>query len=159
MWIFSALPNVRQVLTKIISYGFYFFCMACYVCTEPPRDKTNKMTAPSEDSDQPGHLPSLMRVFAVSKYPSFLHADSEDSDQTGWVPRLIWVFAGGTCIFIGFVMRWFIWQFLIFGISISCEIRRRWSVYLDGRAYLYFLCLYYNFTMCHKKVKKVLSLT
>ena len=33
---------------------------------EPPRDKTNKMAcALSEDSDQPGHLPSLIRVFAV----------------------------------------------------------------------------------------------
>ena len=33
---------------------------------EPPHDKTNKMTcAPSEDSDQPGHLPNLIRGFAV----------------------------------------------------------------------------------------------
>ena len=33
---------------------------------EPPHDKTNKMIcAPSKDSDQPGHLPSLIRVFAV----------------------------------------------------------------------------------------------
>ena len=33
---------------------------------EPRHDKTNKMVcAPSEDSDQPGHLPSLIRVFAV----------------------------------------------------------------------------------------------
>ena len=33
---------------------------------EPPQDKTNKMAcAPSEDSDQPGHSPSLIRVFAV----------------------------------------------------------------------------------------------
>ena len=36
---------------------------------EPPHDKTNKVAcAPSEDSDQPGHLlypPSLIRVFAV----------------------------------------------------------------------------------------------
>ena len=33
---------------------------------ELPHDKTNKMAcAPSEDSDQPGHLPSLIRVFAV----------------------------------------------------------------------------------------------
>ena len=32
---------------------------------EPPYDKTNKMTfVPSEDSDQPGHPPSLIRVFA-----------------------------------------------------------------------------------------------
>ena len=34
---------------------------------EPSRDKTNKVAcAPSEDSDQPGHPPSLIRVFAVS---------------------------------------------------------------------------------------------
>ena len=34
---------------------------------ELPRDKTNKVAcAPSEDSDQPGHPPSLIRVFAVS---------------------------------------------------------------------------------------------
>ena len=33
---------------------------------EPPCDKTNKMAcAPSKDSDQPGHLPSLIRVFTV----------------------------------------------------------------------------------------------
>ena len=33
---------------------------------EPHHDKTNKMAcAPSEDLDQPGHLPSLIRVFAV----------------------------------------------------------------------------------------------
>ena len=34
--------------------------------TEPPHDKTNKMTfAPSKDSDQLGHPPSLIRVFTV----------------------------------------------------------------------------------------------
>ena len=33
---------------------------------EPHRDKTNKMAcAPSKDSGQPGHPPSLIRVFAV----------------------------------------------------------------------------------------------
>ena len=33
---------------------------------EPPHDKTNKMAcAPSEDSDQPGQTPILIRVFAV----------------------------------------------------------------------------------------------
>ena len=33
---------------------------------QPPLDQTNKMTyAPSEDSDQHGHPPSLIRVFAV----------------------------------------------------------------------------------------------
>ena len=34
--------------------------------SEPPRDKINKMIcAPCEYSDQPGHPPSLIRVFAV----------------------------------------------------------------------------------------------
>ena len=33
---------------------------------EPPDVKINKMAcAPTEDSDQPGHPPSLIRVFAV----------------------------------------------------------------------------------------------
>ena len=33
---------------------------------ELPHDKTKKMAcALSEDSDQPGHLPSLIRLFAV----------------------------------------------------------------------------------------------
>ena len=78
---------------------------------EPPRDKTNKMArAPSEDSDQPGHPPSLIRVFAVClrvvKDPSFLQADSEDSDQTWRMPRLIRVFAGRTSHFVGFVTIW-----------------------------------------------------
>ena len=48
--------------------------------------------APSKDSDQSGHPPNLIRVFAcpqqVAKDPRFLHADSEDSDQTGQMPRL-----------------------------------------------------------------------
>ena len=39
---------------------------------EPPHDKTNTMTyAPSEDLDQPGHLPSLIRVFAVRSVVSW----------------------------------------------------------------------------------------
>ena len=53
---------------------------------------------PSNDSDQPGHPPSLIRVFAVHmKKPWVIttyRAHSEDSDQTGQMPRLIGVFAG-----------------------------------------------------------------
>ena len=68
--------------------------------------------APSEDSDQPGHPPSLIRVFAMctigAKDPNFLHAGSEDSDQTGRMPRLILIFAGRTCPFVSFVVRWLI---------------------------------------------------
>ena len=59
--------------------------------------------APSEDSDQPVHPPSLIRVFAVCmKKPWVLSypLSSEDSDQTGRMPRLIWVFAGCTIILL-----------------------------------------------------------
>ena len=49
--------------------------------------------ASREDSDQPGHPPSLISLRCVLsgylKNPSFLHADREDSDQTGQMPRLI----------------------------------------------------------------------
>ena len=58
--------------------------------------------ATSENSDQSGHPPSLIRVVTlrpmVAKDPRFLHVDSEDSDQTGWMSRLILVFAGRTVI-------------------------------------------------------------
>ena len=61
---------------------------------EPPHDQTNKMTfAPSEDSDQPGHPPSLIRVFAVRLIGSL-----------GRMPRVICVFAGRTDHYVGFVI-------------------------------------------------------
>ena len=47
--------------------------------TATQRNQQNEC-APSEDSDQPGHPPSLIRVFAVrsmAKDPCFLHADSK----------------------------------------------------------------------------------
>ena len=86
---------------------------------EPPHDKTNKMAcAPSEDSDQPGHPPSLIRVFAVRSVGSKRHklpsCESKDSDQTGRMARLVWVFVGRTCHFVGFVMRWLILARLFF---------------------------------------------
>ena len=70
-------------------------CHSRWILFAPPHDKTNKMTVPSEDSDQPGYLPSLIRVFSslcaqwVAKDPSFPHADSKDSDRTGRMPKLI----------------------------------------------------------------------
>ena len=46
---------------------------------------------PSEDSDQPGHLPSLLRVFAVRSisYGPKLSSCGIYTDQTGRMPRLI----------------------------------------------------------------------
>ena len=61
--------------------------------------------APSEDSDRPGHPPSLIRIFAVPtkkawilSYP--LSAQQRLWIQTGQMPKLIWVFAGRTLILL-----------------------------------------------------------
>ena len=61
---------------------------SCYICCksiarftillftfEPPFDKTNKMTALSKDSVQPGHPPNLIRVFAVRMKKHSAQAD------------------------------------------------------------------------------------
>ena len=66
--------NSKHIFTNsyVLSYKFLCFIIAdqwliVNYLFEPPHHKTNKMTfAPSEDSDKPGHLPSLIRVFAVN---------------------------------------------------------------------------------------------
>ena len=76
---------------------------------EPPHDKTNKRTfAPSEDSDQPRHPPSLIRVFVVRS------KDSQGSKASSCGQRRL-VRLGGSQAdrwahsrFVGFVMRWLI---------------------------------------------------
>ena len=67
-----------------------------YTQNEPPHDKINKMACtPSEDSDQPGHLPSLIRVFSVRRKLGisatyWMHS----KDWSDWVN--VWVFVGHT---------------------------------------------------------------
>ena len=52
---------------------------------EPPHDKTNKMAyAPSEDSEQPGHLPSLIRVFAVRMKKAWVLSYSLSTQRRLW---------------------------------------------------------------------------
>ena len=52
---------------------------------ELPHDKTNKMTCePSEDSDQPGHPPSLIRVFAVRMKKHWVLSDPLSAQQRLW---------------------------------------------------------------------------
>ena len=102
----------------------YFWPCGCYllynaIITQKRRKKitlSQSMTKPTKwlvypaNSDQLGHPPSLLNVFAcalrIAKDPRFLHVDSEDSDQ------LIWVFAGCTVNFVGFVMLWLTFVFL-----------------------------------------------
>ena len=79
------------------SCGLAHFCMFLWWqghrTSEPRHHKTHNMAcAPSEDSNQPGHLSCLMSVIAVGSMGSlglnFLPADSEVSDQTGRQRRL-----------------------------------------------------------------------
>ena len=72
---------------------------------EPPHDKTNKMAcAPSKDSDQSGHPPSLIRVFAVHMKKTRVLSYSLSAQQRLWSDRLIWVFTGHTVILL--VLSW-----------------------------------------------------
>ena len=104
-----------------LSYSQRYASSVCSIwitSNESPHDKTNKMAcAPSEDSGQPGHPPSLIRVFGCPGWSESSlsvwrklgslathRADSEDSDQTGRMPRLIWVFAGRKVILL--VLSW-----------------------------------------------------
>ena len=89
-----------------------FFHDKAHLKYEPPRDKTNKMAcAPSEDSDQPRHPPSLIRVFPVhswvAKDPSFLHADSEALIRLGGCPGWSESSLSAYAILL-FVTRWLI---------------------------------------------------
>ena len=83
-WTFAArIGDKDQIRLTRPKSSWKNFSSLLWLLLKPPLDKTNKMTcAPSEDSDQPGHLPSLIRVFActqwVAKDPKFLHADRED---------------------------------------------------------------------------------
>ena len=86
--------------------------MQCtYSTFEPPHDKTRKMACvPSEDSDQPGHLPSLIRLFTVRMKKALVlsyslspqrrlcsnRVDAQDDLSLGC----------GHSPFLGFVMRW-----------------------------------------------------
>ena len=84
--------------------------LSAHAVFEPLHVETNKMTfAPSDDSDQPGHAPSLIKVFAVRMKEhsvlSYPLSACENSDQTVRMPRLIWVIGGRTDHFVGFVMR------------------------------------------------------
>ena len=96
-----------------VSVIVVFFVLMKNVCLstlfEPPHG-TNKMAcAPSEDSDQPGHLPSLIRVFAVRMKKGWALSYPLSSQRILWSDwanaqadlSLRWAH----CHFVGFDMR------------------------------------------------------
>ena len=81
--------------------AFRTFLLHGSLLCERPYDQTNKTTsAPSEDSDQPGHPPSLIRVFAVRMKKHWVLS----YPLWWWMPWLIWDFAGRTGHFVCFVV-------------------------------------------------------
>ena len=77
---------------------------------EPPHDKTNKMAcSSSEDSDQPGHPPSLIRVFTVGMKKVWVLSYPLSAQRRLWSDwadakadlSLQWAHSH----FVGFVMR------------------------------------------------------
>ena len=108
-WYFENKERWNEALRENVAVGLNLY--------EPRHDKTNKMTAPSEDSDQPGHPPSLIRVFTVRMKKawvlSYPLSASEDSDQTGRLPgwsesslgahAILLVLSWGGSIYIGII--------------------------------------------------------
>ena len=90
---------------------------------EPGHDKTNKMTfARSENSDQPGHPPSLIRVFAVRMKKAIRRAHSKDFGQTaetslGARVMLLVLSCSGSYVYFSFRCHSasLVWQILICG--------------------------------------------
>ena len=86
------------------------------VAFEPPHDKTNKMAcAPSEDSGQPGHSPSLIRTFAVRMKKAWFLGYPMSAQRRLWSDwadapadlSLRWAHGH----FVGFVMRRLIYNY------------------------------------------------
>ena len=67
VWHTDALPShFSMVKLHCLNFRIITTFLGVHFLFEPLHDKTNKMAcAPSEESDQPGHSPSLIRVFAV----------------------------------------------------------------------------------------------
>ena len=94
------------------------------ICYEPSRDKTNKMAcAPSEDSDQPGHPLSLIRVFAVCMKKAWVFSYPLSAQRRLWSDwadaqadlSLRWAHSH----FVGFVMRQLLFVLLVVMLFLS----------------------------------------
>ena len=94
IWVFAGHTAILLVLS---CGGSYVNCQCYGRIFELQYDTTNKMAcAPSKNSDQPGHPPSLISLHCA-KDPRFLHVDSEDFYQTGWTCCWFWSCGGSFC--------------------------------------------------------------
>ena len=84
-------PTCKIVLTGVIENVYPLPLSSQNETYVLKHDKTNKITCvSSEDSDQPGNLPSLIRVFAVHRkkpwVPGYQFRAQQDTDQNGRIP-------------------------------------------------------------------------
>ena len=102
---FHRLPNKTSTKTTMQN-----FVLQCIMLNEPPLDKTNKMACvPSKDPGQPGHLPSLIRVFAFHMKKAWVLSYPLSAQRRLWTDwadaqadlSLHWMHSH----FVGFVMR------------------------------------------------------
>ena len=103
-WAFSPSTQISRLI-PVLWRLFYLNCGTAKL-TKWAASWQNQQSecAPSEDSDQPGHLPSLIRVFAVCMKKAWSRQRRLRSD---WADAkadlsLCWVQAH----FVGFVMSW-----------------------------------------------------
>ena len=96
---------MSDIANNNTSISIQFNCM-----NNPAHDKTNNTSATSEDSDQPAHPRSLIRVLAdrmcLLLPPGYQKRDEREPCHTGLMYRLISVFAGHAGLIVGFVVRW-----------------------------------------------------
>ena len=96
--------------------------------------EARKMHELRRDLDQSGHLPSLIRVFAVRMKKAWILSyplsASEDSDQTEQMPRLIWIFAGCTLILL--VLSCCMWLILTVALAKRTKLKHLHLFYYHG---------------------------
>ena len=86
-YFFKAQRILAILLVSAVNHTTKMFSMPQY---EPPHDKTNRMAcAPSEDSDQPGHPPSMIRVLAVCMKKAWVLSYQVSTQRILW--SVIWL--------------------------------------------------------------------
>ena len=116
-WLDCASVQTNLSLT-VCTYHFasFFVLRLIWKTNEPPHDETNKMAcAPSEDTDQTWHPPSLIRVFAVHMKKAWVLSYPLSAQRRLWSDwadaqadlSLCWAHSH----FVGFVLRWlnYVW--------------------------------------------------
>ena len=98
----SLFHNLIIILKDYICNSRFLLCFCKFNSDKWAATWQNQQSecAPSKDSDQPGHPPSLIRVFAVCMKKAWVLSHPMSAQRRLWsdwrTPKLIWVFAGRT---------------------------------------------------------------